>query len=157
MAARAAALLCSCARTFALVAACALVLWLLDVGCVVRFVTGVPCPGCGMTRAWLALLRGDLAAALAYHPMFWSFPLAVALAHARSSGLGSESGALVRRCIDAALVLLLASLVVLWAVRLASPRDAALLLGGSAPAGVPADVVGIHAPAWLSVLGGSFG
>jgi hypothetical protein len=29
----------------------------------------VPCPGCGMTRATLALLRGDLALALALHPL----------------------------------------------------------------------------------------
>ena len=27
---------------------------LLDVGCIFRRVTGIPCPGCGMTRAHLA-------------------------------------------------------------------------------------------------------
>lgn len=30
---------------------------------------GVPCPGCGLTRASLALLRADFAAALAWHPL----------------------------------------------------------------------------------------
>jgi hypothetical protein len=30
---------------------------------------GVPCPGCGLTRATLALLHGDLRMALYYHPL----------------------------------------------------------------------------------------
>ena len=34
-----------------------------------------PCPGCGMTRAVLAALRLDLAAAFGYHAMFWSMPV----------------------------------------------------------------------------------
>ncbi len=40
------------------------------IGCPIRFVTGVSCPGCGMTRAWLALLRLDFAGAFYYHPLF---------------------------------------------------------------------------------------
>lgn len=43
--------------------------------CVVRAVTGIPCPGCGLSRAWLAALRLDLAAAFFYHPLFWTVPL----------------------------------------------------------------------------------
>ena len=30
---------------------------------------GIPCPGCGLTRATLAVLRGDFAAALRFHPL----------------------------------------------------------------------------------------
>jgi Protein of unknown function (DUF2752) len=32
---------------------------------------GVPCPGCGLTRATLAVLHGDLHAALHFHPLVW--------------------------------------------------------------------------------------
>lgn len=36
--------------------------------CLFHRVTGLDCPGCGMTRAFAALLRGDLGAAEALHP-----------------------------------------------------------------------------------------
>ena len=47
----------------------------LGVRCLFLSVLGVPCPGCGMTRALLAVLRLDFAAALAYHPMVFALPL----------------------------------------------------------------------------------
>ncbi len=37
--------------------------------CPFALVTRHPCPGCGMTRATWALLRGDLHAALHFHPL----------------------------------------------------------------------------------------
>ena len=37
--------------------------------CLFRFVTGLPCPGCGGTRAFAAVLRGDLIHAFFYHPV----------------------------------------------------------------------------------------
>lgn len=37
--------------------------------CPVRAITGLPCPGCGMSRALLSLLYGDIAQSLYYHPM----------------------------------------------------------------------------------------
>ena len=39
--------------------------------CPVAGTFGVPCPGCGLTRATLALLRGDVRAALHFHPLVW--------------------------------------------------------------------------------------
>ena len=55
-----------------LIAAFYLVLHIIEVGCPFKFITGISCPGCGMTRAWLSLLlRGDLKAAFHYHPLFW--------------------------------------------------------------------------------------
>lgn len=37
--------------------------------CPVAALTGTPCPGCGMTRAVVALARGDLSAAWRWHPL----------------------------------------------------------------------------------------
>lgn len=37
--------------------------------CPWRRFLGIRCPGCGMTRAFLALARGDWAAALHFHPL----------------------------------------------------------------------------------------
>lgn len=43
-------------------------------GCVFWNVLHVPCPSCGMTRAFLQLLHGNVTMAFHYHPMFWSVP-----------------------------------------------------------------------------------
>jgi hypothetical protein len=62
-------------EAFALVAAstflAARVLPLLDVHaeCPFRLVTGLPCATCGMTHAFVALARGDVAAAWAASPL----------------------------------------------------------------------------------------
>lgn len=40
------------------------------IGCPFRFLFGIPCPGCGMTRAWLSFLQGDFIGAFRWHPLF---------------------------------------------------------------------------------------
>jgi hypothetical protein len=37
--------------------------------CPMAGLLGIPCPGCGLTRATLALLRGDVADAYHFHPL----------------------------------------------------------------------------------------
>ena len=49
----------------------------LDLPCVFRWFTGIPCITCGMTRAWLAAFRLELSVAFRQHPMFWSIPVIV--------------------------------------------------------------------------------
>jgi hypothetical protein len=72
MAARAARLGGVAAAIVALVAAGA-------PACPVAFFLRVPCPGCGLTRATLRLAQGDLAGALAFHPLVpVALPLVVA-------------------------------------------------------------------------------
>ncbi len=43
--------------------------------CIIKSLTGVSCPGCGMTQAFVAAIRLDFAAAFSYHKMFWSVPV----------------------------------------------------------------------------------
>jgi len=39
--------------------------------CIVYHVLGVPCPACGLTRAFISLARLDFRQAFAYHPLFF--------------------------------------------------------------------------------------
>ena len=43
--------------------------------CAIKHFSGLECPGCGMTRAWRAVFKGDFAQAFLFHKMFWSVPL----------------------------------------------------------------------------------
>lgn len=44
--------------------------------CALRMIAGIPCPGCGLTRAFLLLLQGKVKEATVIHP-FWLPVLAV--------------------------------------------------------------------------------
>lgn len=49
----------------------------LHTTCFLKSIFGIPCPGCGMTRAVLAALQLHFAEAFTLHPMFWSLPILV--------------------------------------------------------------------------------
>ena len=85
--------------------------------CPMAGVLGVPCPGCGLTRATLALCRGDLRHALALHPLapviaplFIGGVLSAALGYVRgprpsasvNPWLASRAGTLFASCLLAA-------------------------------------------------------
>lgn len=46
--------------------------------CIIRAITGLPCPGCGLTHSGLALLHGDVAESLRYHALFVPYILTIA-------------------------------------------------------------------------------
>lgn len=72
----------------------------LGITCPIRFLTGVSCAGCGMSRAWFALPRLGFSAAFSMHPLFWlPVPAAVLLldrkhipGRVRRTGLGICAG-----------------------------------------------------------------
>lgn len=89
--------------------------------CPFALVTGVACPGCGLTRAAAALMRGDLVAAWEFHPL-----ILLALAWAAGAwvvGYLRRRGEMVHlpsRIISRLLNLTALALVATWLIRLAT-------------------------------------
>ena len=52
-------------------------LYFLDASCFIKYIFKVPCPGCGLTRAWICCLRLDFESAFNYNKMFWSIPILI--------------------------------------------------------------------------------
>jgi len=57
------------------VVAIAFMLVFLDTLCVFKAVIGIPCPGCGMSRAWSSFFVGNFGKAFFFHPLFWLVPI----------------------------------------------------------------------------------
>lgn len=93
--------------------------------CPFRAVTGIPCPGCGMTRAFCALGHGDLSGAFGYNALA-PFVFAAALlvwAHALAAVLKLDAAraALERlKPTQRAATVMLAVTLAWWAVRLSA-------------------------------------
>lgn len=82
-------------------------------------ITGMACPGCGLSRAFSWMIRGDLTRALTYHPMA---PL-IALQAGAIWGwwmLRRRGVEIDQRWLDVGLVVTGALLVGVWVLRLAS-------------------------------------
>lgn len=97
----------------------------LPTACAFRRTTGTPCPGCGLTRSWVALGRGAGTESLAFHRLGWLVMLYVAL-----QALRHALWLWCRRCrqavdhagwwLDRALIPLAVSLFINWGFILAS-------------------------------------
>ena len=57
----------------------ALYLFFFAVGitCPIKFLTGISCPGCGMSRACLHALKLDFSSAFFFHPMWITLPFVI--------------------------------------------------------------------------------
>lgn len=52
-----------------------IILNLLHIGCPIKFITGISCPGCGMTRSIFSIVHLDLNKAFHFHPLFFLVPI----------------------------------------------------------------------------------
>lgn len=89
--------------------------------CPLALFTGTACPGCGMTRAASRLLRGDLGAAMSFHPLVPAI-IVVALGGwvwflLRKTGRVQP---LSNRVLNGILIAILTGLVAVWIARLAT-------------------------------------
>ncbi len=58
-----------------ILAAVLLAQMVLGIGCPIHFITGINCPGCGMSRALFRVLQLDFAGAFLFHPLWWLLPV----------------------------------------------------------------------------------
>jgi hypothetical protein len=89
--------------------------------CPTRTILGIPCPGCGMTRAARLVLHGDFAAATRMHPLWFAVLPALAVlgvaegvGFARQGRWGIALESAWTRRVGAVLVV---ALVVVWVAR----------------------------------------
>ena len=93
----------------------------LGSSCLLASTTGLPCPGCGSTRAFVALIRGDVAGSLRYHPLL--IPSLVVICVYIVTWFKTDR---VPRWMEITLIALVAALLALYALRmiLMFPRSA---------------------------------
>ena len=83
--------------------------------CPIKYLTGVSCAGCGMTRAFTAAFSGDLAAAFYYHPLWLFVPVVMCVlivAHFSKK----------KRLFNVTLAIGLGVMLTVWLVRLIDPN-----------------------------------
>lgn len=89
--------------------------------CPFALATGMACPGCGMTRAAGQLLRGDLGAAIAYHPLIPAIALLTMVGWGwfvlRRTG---RVHPMSNRTLNGVLIATAVALVAVWVIRLAT-------------------------------------
>lgn len=69
------------------------VLFMLGIRCPIRFITGISCPGCGMTRALWSALHLDFGSAFSYHalwPLVVAFVICYVVSQYRNKTIRSE-------------------------------------------------------------------
>lgn len=89
--------------------------------CPFALCTGMACPGCGMTRAASHLIRGDLTAAVSYHPLVPAAALVLAGGWVwfllRLTGRVRQMS---QRTLNLVMIGSAAALLVVWGIRLAA-------------------------------------
>ena len=90
---------------------------IIGIGCPIKFISGISCPGCGMSRAWMWALLLDFESAFYFHPLFWAvpvFPLLFIL---------NRAGKLSDKKYDLCLIIVGALFLTVWLVRMFMGSD----------------------------------
>ena len=56
-----------------------ILIWKIEPGCLVQKFINIPCPTCGMTRGFFAMINGDFETSFKLHPMLWSVPVLISM------------------------------------------------------------------------------
>ena len=91
------------------------IFYMVGIGCPIKYVTGISCGGCGMTRAYLSLLHLDLAGAFHYHPLFFLPPLFIVLI--------MEKKHLSPKVCSLLMFTIIAAFLIMYLLRLLDPED----------------------------------
>lgn len=91
------------------------ILHISGIGCPIKYVTGIPCAGCGMSRALYYVLKLDFRGAFHYHPLF-SLPFVVI-------GLFIFREKLSKKQFDACIFIIISLFIAVYVFRLLDPND----------------------------------
>lgn len=92
-----------------------LVLTILNITCPIKYVTGISCAGCGMSRAFLSLIKGNITDAFNYHPLFWTVPIFVIIYIYRDK--------IPSKVFKVVVAVYLIAFIVCYIIRLLNPND----------------------------------
>lgn len=91
------------------------ILYFTGMGCLILKLTGIPCFGCGMTRACISLMQFDISMAWYYHPLSFLLPfLLVALLFAKK---------MPKWLIKVIVIVVVILFIVVYFVRLSDPEN----------------------------------
>ncbi|MGL4572688.1 MAG: DUF2752 domain-containing protein [Clostridium sp.] len=85
-----------------------------DIQCILKTFIGVPCPGCGMTRAWVEAISGNFIEAFRFHPLFLAAPILTVLIMIRINEVNSKYS----RFIDIAIVVITVLFILVYIFRM---------------------------------------
>ena len=101
--------------TIGVVVLLVILMYITGIGCPILKLTGIPCMGCGMTRAGISLLHLDFARAWYFHPLIYLMPFCIAaLLFVKK---------VPKRMVNGILVCVVAALVAVYILRLADPAN----------------------------------
>lgn len=88
---------------------------ILNISCPIKFLTGVSCAGCGMTRAFISLLQGNIKEAFNYHPLFFLVPIFVIVY--------LEKDKIPKKIFNIIVAIYIVAFITCYIIRLLNPND----------------------------------